>query len=89
MKRTCLINLHLSKSVIDLAGGELDTEGHEGVPEGIGINLAVNLEGLEGGKDDVIIVGSTGHLGGEEGDHLGEVHGSVHLVKHSLGESRR
>ena len=80
-----LINLHLSEGIVDLGGGELDTEGHEGVPEGIGINLAVNLEGLEGGKDDVIIVGSTGHLGGEEGDHLGEVHWSVDLVKHSLG----
>merc|ERR1719209_1043021 len=50
----------------------------------VGIDLAVDLEGLEGGKDDVIIVGSTGHLGGEEGDHLGEVHGSIHLVEHSL-----
>ena len=81
-----LINLHLSEGIVDLGGGELDTEGHEGVPEGVGINLAVHLEGLEGGKDDVIIVGSTGHLGGEEGDHLGEVHWSVDLVKHSLGE---
>jgi len=79
-----LVNLHLGEGVVDFAGGELDTEGHEGVPEGIGINLAVHLEGLEGGKDDVIIVGSTGHLGGEEGDHLGEVHGSVDLIKHSL-----
>jgi len=80
-----LVNLHLREGVVDFAGGELDTEGHEGVPEGVGINLAVNLEGLEGGKDDVIIVGSTGHLGGEEGDHLGEVHGSVSLIKHALG----
>ena len=87
MKRiTCLINLHLSKSVIDLAGGELDTEGHQGVPEGVSIDLAVDLEGLEGGKDDIVVIGAAGHLGGEQGDHLGEVHGPVHLVEHGLGE---
>ena len=80
------VNLHLSESVVDLAGGELDTEGHEGVPEGVGVNLAVHLEGLEGSEDDVIIVGSAGHLGGEQGDHLGEVHGPVDLVKHGLGK---
>merc|ERR1719151_129950 len=82
-----LIDLHLSEGIVDLGGGELDTEGHEGVSEGIGIDLAINLEGFEGGKDDVVVVGSSGHLGGEEGDHLGEVHGSVHLIEHGLGLS--
>merc|ERR1712037_475610 len=82
-----LIDLHLSEGIVDLGGGELDTEGHEGVSEGIGIDLAINLEGFEGGKDDVVVVGSSCHLGGEEGDHLGEVHGSVHLIKHCLGLS--
>ena len=28
-----LIDLHLSEGIVDLGGGELDTEGHEGVPE--------------------------------------------------------
>ena len=28
-----LINLHLSEGIVDLGGGELHTEGHEGVPE--------------------------------------------------------
>ena len=28
-----LIDLHLSKGIVDFGGGELDTEGHEGVPE--------------------------------------------------------
>ena len=98
-----LIDLHLSEGIVDLGGGELDTEGHEGVPgnimitmimflvifdeilpEGIGINLAIDLEGLEGGKDDVVVVRASGHLGSEQGDHLGEVHGSVHLVEHGL-----
>jgi len=82
-----LIDLHLSEGIVDLGGGELDTEGHEGVPEGIGINLAVHLEGLEGGEDDIVVIGASGHLGSEQGDHLGEVHGSVHLVEHGLGLS--
>jgi len=82
-----VVNLHLSEGIVDLSGRELVAEGHEGVPEGLGVDLAVLLEGLEGSKDDVIIVGSTGHLGGEEGDHLGEVHWSVDLVKHSLSLS--
>ena len=30
-----LIDLHLSEGIVDLGGGELDTEGHEGVPESI------------------------------------------------------
>ena len=30
-----LIDLHLSEGIVDLGGGELDTEGHEGVPERI------------------------------------------------------
>ena len=56
----------------------------ESLPEGIGIDLAVHLEGLEGSKDDIVVIGAAGHLGGEEGDHLGEVHGAVHLVEHGL-----
>ena len=28
-----LIDLHLSEGIVDLGGGELHTEGHEGVPE--------------------------------------------------------
>jgi len=79
-----LVNLHFRESIVDLAGRELDTKGHEGVPEGLGLDLALVFEGLEGRKDDVIIVGATGHLGGEQGDHLGEVHGPVDLIKHGL-----
>ena len=55
------------------------------MPEGLGVDLALDLEGLEGSEDDIVIIGATGHLGGEQGDHLGEVHGSVDLVKHGLG----
>merc|ERR1712158_353408 len=51
------------------------------------INLHIDLEGLEGGKDDVVVVGASGHLGSEQGDHLGEVHGSIHLIEHGLGLS--
>jgi len=80
-----LVNLHFRKSVVDLGGREFNTEGHEGVSEGLGIDLALVFEAFEGGKDNVIIVGATGHLGGEKGDHLGEVHGPIDLIKHGLG----
>ena len=53
-------------------------------PECLRVNLAVDLEGLEGLQDDVIVVGASGHLAGEQGDHLGEVHRAVHLVQHGL-----
>jgi len=79
-----VINLHLSKSIVDLSGRELVSEGHQGVPESLGVDLAVLLEGLKRSEDDIVIIGSTGHLGGEQGDHLGEVHGAIHFVKHGL-----
>ena len=34
--------------------------------------------------DGLVVVGATGHLAGEEGDHLGEVHRAVSLVQHTL-----
>ena len=34
-----LIDLHLSEGIVDLGGGELDTEGHEGVSEGINMRM--------------------------------------------------
>jgi len=79
------VNGELCESIIDLGGGELVTEGHEGVSESFSVDLAFHLEGLEGLHDGLVIVGTTGHLGGEEGDHLGEVHGSIGLIKHVLG----
>ena len=34
-----LVNLHLREGVVDFAGGELDTEGHEGVSERINMRM--------------------------------------------------
>jgi len=79
------VDLELAEGIVDLAGGELVTEGHEGVSEGLGVNLAVDFKGFEGLEDGFVVVSAAGHLGGEEGDHLGEVHGSVSLIKHALG----
>jgi len=79
------VNLELSEGIVDLGGGELVSEGHEGVSEGLSIDLAVDLEGLEGFEDGLIVIGTTGHLASEEGDHLGEVHGAGGFVKHGLG----
>lgn len=38
-----LINLHLSEGIVDLGGGELHTEGHEGVPENIFIRMVMAM----------------------------------------------
>jgi len=81
------VDLELAEGIVDLAGGELVTEGHEGVSEGLGVNLAVDFESLEGFDNGLIVIGATGHLASEQGHHLGEVHGSVGLVKHALGLS--
>jgi len=83
------VDLELGEGIVDLGGGELVAEGHEGVSEGLSVDLAVHLEGLEGLMDGFVVVGTAGHLGGEEGDHLGEVHGSVSLIKHVLGITGR
>ena len=79
-----IINFELCESVINFGGGELVAEGHQLGSEGLGVDLAVLLESLEGSEDDIVIIGSTSHLGSEKGDHLGEVHGSINLIEHCL-----
>jgi len=79
------VDLELGEGIVDLGGGELVAEGHQLGSEGLGVDLAVLLESLEGSEDDIVIIGTTSHLGGEKGDHLGEVHGSINLIEHSLG----
>ena len=78
------VNLELSEGIIDFTGRELVAKGHELSSEGLGVDLSVLLESLEGSQDDIVIIGASSHLGGEESDHLGEVHGSINLVKHGL-----
>jgi len=79
------VNLELGEGIVDLGGGELVAEGHEGVSEGLGVDLAVNVEGVEGLEDGLVVVSAASHLAGEEGHHLGEVHGAIGLIKHALG----
>merc|ERR1719402_205240 len=50
-------------------------------------HLSFILEALERCEDDIVIIGSTRHLGGEQCHHLGEVHGSIHFVQHGLSLS--
>lgn len=76
------VDLELAESVVDLIGGELLTPGHQGVTEHLCVDLAVDLEGFEGSHDDVIVVGSSGHLLGEQCHHLGEVDRSGGLSHH-------
>jgi len=73
-----------TEGIVDLAGGKLVTEGHEGVSEGLSVNFAIDFKSFKGLEDGFVVVSAAGHLGGEEGDHLGEVHGSVNLIEHSL-----
>jgi len=79
------VNLELGEGIVNLGGGELVAEGHEGVSEGLGVDLAVNVEGVEGLEDGLVVVSAASHLAGEEGHHLGEVHGAIGLIKHALG----
>ena len=44
----------------------------------------ISLSHLKRLEDGFVIIGAARHLGGEEGHHLGEVHGTVGLVKHAL-----
>jgi len=78
------VDLEFTEGIVDLGGGELVAKGHEGVSEGLGVDLAVDLKGLEGLEDGLVVVGAAGHLVGEQGHHLGEVHGSIGLIKHVL-----
>jgi len=79
------VDLELAEGIVDLAGGKLVTEGHEGVSEGLSVNFAIDFKSFKGLEDGFVVVSAAGHLGGEEGDHLGEVHGSISLIKHALG----
>ena len=82
------VDLELGEGIVDLGGGELVAEGHEGVSEGLGVDLAVDVEGVEGLEDGLVVVSAAGHLAGEEGHHLGEVHGAIGLIKHALHKNR-
>lgn len=77
-----VVDLHLVVRLVDLVGGELVTPGHERVPQPLGVDLALLVEGLEGVDDDVILVGASGHAVGEQRQKLREVDGAGRLVDH-------
>jgi len=81
------VYLEFGESVFNFLCGKFITEGHEGMPEHLGVNFAVHLESLERLEDDLVIVGSTGHFVGEKENHFGEVYGGGGLIEHSLGFS--
>merc|ERR1719186_1410063 len=54
------VNLELGEGIVDLGGGELVAEGHEGVSEGLGVDLAVDVEGVEGLEDGLVVVSAAG-----------------------------
>merc|ERR1712227_155982 len=66
-----LINLKLTKDVINLSLGHLVSPGHDGMLEHLGVNLAVHVVGLESLDDEVIgVVAVSGHLLLEHLDHV-------------------
>lgn len=86
---TFVVDVHLVVSLVDFVGGELVAPGHEGVPQSLGVDLAVVVEGLEGVDDNIIVVGATGHAAREQCEELSEVDGARgltdHLVEFLLG----
>lgn len=77
-----VVDIHLVVRLVDLVGGELVAPGHERVPEPLGVDLALVVEGLEGVDDDVVLVGAAGHAVREEGEELSEVDGAGCLINH-------
>merc|ERR1711944_9540 len=66
-----LIDLELSKDVVDLSLGHLVSPGHQGVLEHLGVDLAVLVVGLENLDNEVIgVVAVSGHLLLEHLDHV-------------------
>lgn len=82
INETLLVDIHLVVCLVDLVCGELVAPGHEGVPQPLGVDLALVVEGLEGVDDDVVIIRAAGHAAGEEGEELGEVDGAGGLTDH-------
>lgn len=79
---TFVVDFHLVVSLVDFVGGELVAPGHEGVPQSLGVDLAVAVEGLEGGDDNIVFVGATGHAVREQCEELSEVDGARGLTEH-------
>lgn len=77
-----VVDVHLVVGLVDFVGGELVAPGHERVPEPLGVDLALVVEGLEGVDDDVILVGTAGHAVREEGEELSKVDGAGCLINH-------
>merc|ERR1712053_45792 len=85
-----LIDLELSKDVVNLSLGHLVSPGHQGVLEHLGVDLAVLVVGLESLDNEVIgVVAVSGHLLLEHLDHVVVGAGAADLsekgVKLTLG----
>merc|ERR1712019_88538 len=66
-----LIDLELSEDVVNLSLGHLVSPGHQGVLEHLGVNLAIQVVGLESLDNEVIgVVSVSGHLLLEHLDHV-------------------
>merc|ERR1711981_1299735 len=66
-----LIDLELSKDVVDLSLGHLVSPGHQSVLEHLGVNLAFHIVSLESLNNEVVrVVAVSGHLLLEHLDHV-------------------
>merc|ERR1712048_1365248 len=66
-----LIDLEFSEDIVDLSLGHLVPPGHQSVLEHLGVNLAIQVVGLESLDNEVIgVVSVSGHLLLEHLDHV-------------------
>merc|ERR1719445_1373451 len=85
-----LINLELSKDIINLRLSESIAPGLEGVGEHLGVNLAISLVGLESLDNDIVgVIAVPRHLLLEHGDHVVGGAGPTDLTQQAVQLSLR
>ena len=78
-----LVQVDVGEGLVNLLGGELLPEGHQGGTEDVGVNLSgLLLEGADRLGDQIIIICLAAELAGEHGEEGGEVEGALGLGQH-------
>merc|ERR1711997_1197026 len=84
------IVLDLAEDVVNLSLGKLVAKVHQCVAEHLGLDLAIDLVGLESAHDQVVrIIGTSSHLFLEHLDHVVECASTSDLAQHVVEFSLR